>query len=119
MDEIRLTEAGQQAAREMFGEAGPDHMQVSLAACGSNKSTGAGRRSRAAGCSTGCTPATYCRHRFVNCAPSPCSTALGHHDELRAHIGIALRSNPPEMVRERFCRWRSTPACHPCTRAFV
>ena len=99
MGEIRLTEAGRQAAREMFGEAGPDHMEASFAAREQQID-----RSWAEISSGWVLNGMYARHVLPTSIRELCAvaalTALGHHEELRAHIGIALRSNPPEMVRE-------------------
>ena len=99
MDEIRLTEAGRRAAREMFGESGPDHMEASFAAREQQVD-----RSWAEISSGWVLNGMYARHVLPTSTRELCAvaalTVLGHHEELRAHIGIALRSNRPELVRE-------------------
>ncbi|MFI5046735.1 MAG: carboxymuconolactone decarboxylase family protein [Acidimicrobiia bacterium] len=98
-DEIKLTEAGRRAAVEMFGDEGPDRMEASFVTREQDVD-----RSWAEISSGWVLNGMYARHVLPTSTRELCAvaalTALGHHGELSAHIGIALRSNPPKMVRE-------------------
>lgn len=99
LEEIRLTEAGRRAAVEMFGDQGPERMEASFAAREADID-----RSWAEISSGWVLNGMYARHVLPTSVRELCAvaalTALGHHDELRAHIAIALNSNRPEIVRE-------------------
>ena len=96
---IRLTESGRRAAVEMFGPDGVEYMEASYARREADVD-----RSWAEISSGWVLNGMYARFVLPTSVRELCAvaalTALGHHDELKAHIRIALRSNPPEHVRE-------------------
>ena len=95
----RLDARGRRTAEEMFGPGGADRMEATYV-----------RREQEvdkswADLSGGyVTNGMYSRNVLPTSVRELCAvaalTALGHQAELRAHIGIALNSNPPRQVRE-------------------
>jgi alkylhydroperoxidase/carboxymuconolactone decarboxylase family protein YurZ len=98
-EEPYLTERGRRAAREMFGDGGDDFME---------------RHNRGWADAVDADWARIVNHYLMEglysrdilptatrelCAVAAL-TVLGRTEELEAHLRIALRSNPPEQVRE-------------------
>jgi 4-carboxymuconolactone decarboxylase len=95
----RISEAGGRAAIEMFGEDGRERAE-------DNARRWETRVDESwAGILTGFViNGMYARDVLPTSTRELCAvaalTALGRTDELKAHLRIAMRSNPPEQVRE-------------------
>jgi 4-carboxymuconolactone decarboxylase len=98
-DEIRLTEAGRRAAEEMAGPAGPALFEKTFVQREQDID-----RSWAEISSAWVLNGMYARNVLPTPVRELCAvaalTVLGNEHELRAHLRFALRSNPPEEVRE-------------------
>jgi 4-carboxymuconolactone decarboxylase len=94
-----LTPAGARAATEMFGDGGDEFMERN-AQRWTERVDESWARIINGWIINGC----YARGVLPTAIRELCAvaalTALGHREELDAHIRIALRSNPPEHVRE-------------------
>jgi 3-oxoadipate enol-lactonase/4-carboxymuconolactone decarboxylase len=94
-----ITEAGGRAATEMFGDGGRERVEE-------NANRWVTRVDESwAGILTGFViNGMYARDVLPTSTRELCAvaalTALGRADELKAHLRIALNSNPPEHVRE-------------------
>src|SRR4051812_5147737 len=119
-DEIRLSEPGRRAAIEMFGPDGAERIEASFATREAEVD-----RSWAEISSARVLNGMYARHVLPTSVRELCAvaalTALGHHPELKIHIGIALRSNPPEQVREAILQmavYAGMPAMYEALRLY-
>jgi 4-carboxymuconolactone decarboxylase len=94
-----VTPAGARAATEMFGEGGDEFMEQN-ARRWAERVDDSWARIINGWIINGC----YARGVLSTATRELCAvaalTALGHPEELDAHIRIALHSNPPEHVRE-------------------
>lgn len=117
---VRLTDAGRRAALEMFGPEGPAHMEASFAQREKDVD-----RSWAEISSGWVLNGMYARDVLPTSVRELCAvaalTVLGRGEELKAHIRIALRSNPPEHVREAILQmavYAGMPAMYDGLRLF-
>jgi 4-carboxymuconolactone decarboxylase len=100
MDKDRyLTERGRQAAREMFGDGGDDFMEGHNRGWAEHVDADWSRIMNEF-----LMEGLYSRNILPTSTRELCAvaalTVLGRTEELKAHLGIALRSNPSEQVRE-------------------
>lgn len=99
MSDSSLSDRGRQAATEMFGAGGPELMERNNRRWADRVDADWARIMRGfiiEGC--------YSRNVLPTATRELCAvaalTVLARHEELAAHIHIALQSNPPEQVRE-------------------
>jgi alkylhydroperoxidase/carboxymuconolactone decarboxylase family protein YurZ len=94
-----LTERGRRAAREMFGDGGDDFMEGHNRRWAENVDADWARIMNEY-----LMEGLYSRDILPTPTRELCAvaalTVLGRTEELKAHLRIALRSNPPEQVRE-------------------
>ena len=94
-----LTERGRRAAREMFGEGGDDFMERHNRGWADQVDADWARIMNEY-----LMEGLYSRDILPTSTRELCAvaalTVLGRTDELKAHLRIALRTNPPEQVRE-------------------
>src|ERR1039458_3922055 len=100
MDKDRyLTERGRRAAREMFGDGGDDFMESHNRGWADQVDADWARIMNEY-----LMEGLYSRDVLPTSTRELCAvaalTVLGRTDELKAHLRIALRTNPPEQVRE-------------------
>ena len=98
-DDRYLTERGRRAGREMFGDGGDDFMEAN------NRSWSERVDPDWARIMNGLLmEGLYSRNVLPTATRELCAvaalTVLQRSEELEAHVRIALRSNPPEQVRE-------------------
>ena len=96
---IRLNEAARKVAVEMLGEDGPERMEATYTKRAVEVDTSWAEIS-----SGWVLNGMYARQVLPTATRELCAvaalTVLGHRGELRGHLAIGLRLNPPETVRE-------------------
>jgi 4-carboxymuconolactone decarboxylase len=94
-----VNDRGAQAARDMIGDGGPEQLEAAA-----QRWVGRVDESWARIITDFVVNGMYGRFVLPTSIRELCAvaalTALGRHDELRSHIRMALRTNPPEHVRE-------------------
>jgi 3-oxoadipate enol-lactonase/4-carboxymuconolactone decarboxylase len=98
-EEPYLTERGRRAAKEMFGDGGDEFMEAHNRGWAEHVDADWARIMNEY-----LMEGLYSRGILPTAARELCAvaalTVLGRTEELEAHLRIALRSNPPEQVRE-------------------